>query len=55
MGNNIKSSSCIQIQPMEYSPEELKKLKEFVEAVKNDDARSALACWGDHHDYSHGY
>lgn len=43
------------MQPKEYTQEELKKLKEFVEIVKNDDARSALVCWGDHSDYSHGY
>lgn len=44
-----------EMQPGEYSTEELKCLKEFVETVQNDDARSALACWGDHNDYSHGY
>lgn len=43
------------IQLQQYSKEEIAKLREFVETVKNDDARSALACWGDHHDYSHGY
>lgn len=43
------------LQPKQYSAEELQKLKEFVEAVRSDDARSALACWGDHNDYSHGY
>ena len=43
------------MQPQEYSAEELKKLKEFVETVQKDEARSALACWGDHSDYSHGY
>ena len=43
------------IQPEEYSAEELKKLKEFIETVQNDDARSALACWGDYSEYNHGY
>lgn len=43
------------IQPNQYSTEELEKLREFVETVKNDEARSALACWGNHDDYSHGY
>ena len=44
-----------EMQPREYSAEELKCLKEFVETVQKDDARSALACWGDHDNYSHGY
>lgn len=43
------------IQPQKYSAVEIAKLKEFVEAVQNDDTRSVLACWGDHSDYSHGY
>lgn len=43
------------MQPKQYSAEELQKLKEFVEIVQNDEARSALACWGNHDDYSHGY
>ena len=43
------------LQPANYSAEELIKLREFVETVKNDDSRSALACWGDHDDYTHGY
>ncbi len=43
------------LQVQEYTEEELDKLREFIEIVKNDDARSALACWGDHSDYSHGY
>lgn len=44
-----------ELQPKEYSAEEIKCLKEFVETVQKDDARSALACWGDHSDYCHGY
>lgn len=43
------------MQPQQYSAEELKKLREFVETVQNDEARSALACWGNHDDYTHGY
>ncbi len=43
------------MQPQQYSTEEIAKLKEFINTVQNDDARSALACWGDHSDYSHGY
>ena len=43
------------MQPQQYSAEELKKLREFVETVQNDEARSALACWGNHDVYSHGY
>lgn len=43
------------MQPQQYSDEELKRLREFVETVQNDEARSALACWGNHDDYSHGY
>lgn len=43
------------IQPRQYSAEELKKLREFVQTVQNDETRSALACWGNHSNYSHGY
>lgn len=43
------------MQPQHYSAEELKKLREFVETVQNDETRSALACWGNHDEYSHGY
>lgn len=42
-------------QPKQYSEEELKKLKKFIETVKNDETRSALACWGNHHDFTKGY
>lgn len=42
-------------QPKQYTKEELKKLRKFIETVKNDEARSALACWGNHSDYSKGY
>lgn len=44
-----------QVQPEKYSKEELEKLKEFIEEVKNDEKRSALACWGNHHDYTKGW
>lgn len=43
------------IQPSTYSKEELAKLRDFIDVLKKDEDRSALACWGDHHDYSHGY
>ena len=56
MEKNIEKSEKVEsIQSQQYTKEELARLREFVETVKNDDARSALACWGDHHDYSHGY
>ena len=42
-------------QPESYSKEELAKLRDFIDVLKKDEDRSALACWGDHHDYSHGY
>jgi hypothetical protein len=44
-----------EVQEEEYSEEELKELKDFIETVKNDNSRAALACWGNHSDYSHGY
>lgn len=43
------------IQPGKYSEKELTKLRDFINVLKKDEDRSALACWGDHHDYSHGY
>lgn len=43
------------MQPTQYSKEEIKKLKEFVKIVQSNDSRAALACWGDHDNYSHGY
>ena len=43
------------VQPSAYTAEELAKLRDFIESLKKDEDRSALACWGDHHDYSHGY
>lgn len=53
--DNRECSNTESLQPKQYSAEELSKLKEFVETVKNDEARSALACWGNHDDYTHGY
>lgn len=52
-----KDSQNIDVtqQPKQYSEEELKKLKMFIETVKNDETRSALACWGNHHDFTKGY
>ena len=43
------------VQPERYTEEELKRLKESIEEVKNDDTRSTLACWGNHHDYTRGW
>lgn len=36
------------IQPKKYSRSELKKLRQFVETVKNDSTRATLACWGNY-------
>lgn len=44
-----------EVQPKTYSQEEIKKLKSFIETVKNDQTRSALACWGNHNDFTKGY
>lgn len=52
---NEETLNGTKIQPQQYSNEEIAELKEFIDKVKNDDSRSALACWGDHSDYSHGY
>ncbi len=43
------------IQPSQYSTKELSSLRDFVKVIMNDDSRSALACWGNYSDYSHGY
>ncbi len=45
----------LKTQPESYSEAELAALRDFVNLIKNDESRVALACWGDHHDYSHGY
>ena len=55
MKNTIVNTNIKNTQPEKYSKEELKKLKEFIETVKNDDSRSALACWGNHSNYNRGY
>ena len=52
--NNEQIQKTAQ-QPKQYTEEELKKLRKFIETVKNDETRSALACWGNHDDYSKGY
>jgi len=53
----IKSTLNVPEQCLDYtySPEELNRLREFVDIVKHDDSRSILACWGNHSDYSKGY
>lgn len=43
------------VQPVQYSNEELAELRKFIDVVKNDESRSALACWGNHDDYTKGY
>lgn len=43
------------VQPTQYSDEEMAELKKFIEVIKKDESRSALACWGNHGDYTHGY
>lgn len=45
----------LKAQPEFYSEAELAALRDFVNLIKNDESRVALACWGDHSDYSHGY
>lgn len=52
---NDKNVNNAEVQPKEYSKAEIDSLKKFIEAVKNDESRSALACWGNHSDYSKGY
>ena len=43
------------VQPESYTGVELSKLREFIEILKKDESRSALACWGNYSDYNHGY
>lgn len=50
-----KEQKQTSVQPTAYSEEELMRLRNFIDVLKKDEDRSALACWGDHHDYSHGY
>lgn len=54
MEKEVVKDSCVA-QPESYSAEELSKLRDFIDVLKKDEDRSALACWGNHHDYSHGY
>lgn len=51
----VDSHSEENLQPEIYKEEELSALLDFVELIKKDESRATLACWGDHHDYSHGY
>lgn len=39
----------------EYSKQELKALREFVETIKDESRRSELVCWGDHSNYTKGW
>lgn len=53
---NAKTTSLeSEIQPQSYTKAELAKLREFVDVLKKDESRSALACWGNYDDYNHGY
>lgn len=50
-----KMNDILSAQPDKYSKEEIERLKSFIETVKNDETRSALACWGNHNDFTRGY
>ena len=50
----VKDTNTVD-QPESYSKAEIEKLKEFIETVKGDTSRSALACWGNHSNYNKGY
>ena len=41
-----------EVQPKSYTEAELSKLREFVDILKKDESRSALACWGDYDEHS---
>ncbi len=51
----MTSPSQEEVQPKSYTKAELSKLREFVDILKKDESRSALACWGNYDDYNHGY
>lgn len=50
-----ESNMILNAQPDKYSREEIERLRSFIETVKNDETRSALACWGNHNDFTKGY
>lgn len=50
-----ESNMILNAQPDKYSKEEIERLRSFIETVKNDETRSALACWGNHNDFTKGY
>ena len=52
---DLEQETTQQPQPEHYDEAELSALRDFVDLIKNDESRVALACWGDHSDYSHGY
>lgn len=51
----VKNKETDMMQPDKYSEKEIQALKKFIETVKNDTSRSALACWGNHSDFTKGY
>ena len=53
--SEIKNKEINTVQPEKYSEKEIQTLKQFIETIKNDESRSALACWGNHNDYTKGY
>lgn len=42
-------------QPVQYSNDELARLKIFIEDLKKNENRVALACWGNHDVYTRGW
>jgi hypothetical protein len=55
MDKKEEDLTVTSIQPKSYSDEELARLRDFIDVLKKDADRSALACWGNYNDYSHGY
>ena len=55
LNKKLNTDNDSQIQPDKYTEEELSKLREIIEIIKQDESRSALACWGNYSDYNHGY
>lgn len=48
----LPSPTDDEVQPKSYTEAELSKLREFVDILKKDESRSALACWGDYDEHS---
>ena len=49
------NSAAQDLQPEKYSVKELQGLKMFIDKVRDEKARTSLACWGDHSEYNRGY